>query len=729
MAVTALGTLICADGAFGEELKFTSADQSRLEYDRTFKPLVLKSCGKCHGAKVAEGKLNLLALDPDMKSSTSAARWAMVVEKIVAREMPPKEGTPLSDEELKTLTGWISAEMKRSGKHLSRREAYNNGNKIPHHMLFDPQQNGRFEVVAGVRRLSPEIYSAVSRELAKDVSDIGQPFSPEGRYTFKDMGAPKLDEPTTAQLIRNALLIVERRLTAHKMEGGVIKAAQQGTQKQFLRLLDNANPPTDAEIDAAIKLMFQLALRREPSGEELKRFAEFYARNVKDAGRVTGANYTLAAVLLIPEAVFRLELGGGVPDAAGRIRLAPREIAFAVAYGLTDRRPDSILLAAAATGELDTDEGVRKQVQRLLDDAKIEKPRILRFFREYFGYDKATEVFKEDKDNPEHEARILVEDTDRLVLFLLEQDREVLRELLTTNKSFVAYKSATDMKKRRAEELAKFADQKAKEPEKFATKKPPKVGRSVYEAYGLTDFPDVQPVELPASERAGILTQPSWLVAHSTSTDNHAIHRGKWVRERLLGGVVPDIPITVDAQLPIAPEKTLRERMSVTKQDYCWQCHRLMNDVGLPFERYDHFGRFRSAELVLDPGATALNVDKKNKPLGPVTRGAALDTTGRIAHASDAKLEGEIADAVPMMHKLASSERVEQVFVRHAFRYFLGRNETPGDAASLQGVHKAYRASGGSMKALIAALLTSESFIYRVASGGPTVGPNAKAVP
>lgn len=207
-----------------------------------------------------------------------------------------------------------------------------------------------------------------------------------------------------------------------------------------------------------------------------------------------------------------------------------------------------------------------------------------------------------------------------------------------------------------------------------------------------------------------------WLIAHSTSFDNHAIHRGKWIRERLLGGVVPDIPITVDAQLPNAPEKTLRERMNVTRQEYCWKCHQLMNNTGLPFEQFDHFGRFRTTETVLDPEATAKNVDKKNKPLGPGMRSVPLDTTGLIAHVGDPNLEGAVKDPVQLVKKLASSERVEQVFVRHAFRYWMGRNESPGDAVSLQAAHKAYKESNGSMKALITALLTSESFLYRVPS-------------
>ena len=65
------------------------------------------------------------------------------------------------------------------------------------------------------------------------------------------------------------------------------------------------------------------------------------------------------------------------------------------------------------------------------------------------------------------------------------------------------------------------------------------------------------------------------------------------------------------------------------------------------------------------------------------------------------------------MAVLAESPYVEQVFVRHAFRYFMGRNETLGDANTLQDAHKAYQSSGGSFRALVESLLASDSFLMR----------------
>ncbi len=704
-------------GSATGDLKFATAAESKNEYARIAKPFFAKHCVACHSPKNSEGDLDLTQLDPDMKESSSGARWAMVVEKLTRGEMPPRDRPRPEAESLAGVVRWAHAEAKRAGKHFSRRAAHVNGNLVSHKVLFDPKNIPPYQGDPRVRRLSPEIYKGFLKDHG-NIKGTGQPFSPEGRNTFKDMGAPTIDEPVTAQLLQNALLIAENQ-TAHKIEGEKIKGIGN-VPKEFLALLDPKTPPSDQQIEAAVALQFNTILKRQPTDAEQKRFAGLMKKTIADAGPIHGVRYGLAAVLLLPEAVFRMEVGTGKADEKGRVRLAPREIAFALAYALTDKRPDAKLLTTAATGGLDNDEGVAKEVRRMLDDPKADNPRILRFFQEYFEYPKAVDVFKETTGSVVHlghDPKVLVEDTDKLVLYLFEQDKEVLRELLTTNKSFVAIKSAStfaQFRKARVDAIAKFEAEKAKNPERYKNRTLQLPGKAIYESYGLKDFPDVQPVELPGDQRAGIMTQPSWLVAFSTTFDNHAIFRGKWVRERLLGNAVPDLPVTVDAQLPDAPEKTLRERMSVTKEEFCWKCHRFMNNTGLPFEQFDGFGRFRTTERVVDPEATAKNVDGKGKSKGPLFRDVAVDTTGSIAHVGDPSLEGDVKNPIEFVKKLAGSERVEQVFVRHAFRYWLGRNETPGDAGSLQAAHKAYRANQGSMKALITALLASESFLYRV---------------
>ena len=639
-------------------------------YEKDVRTFLEKHCIACHGPKQLEADLSLDLLDPDMKESTSGARWAVVRQMIEEDKMPPEDEARPAKAASEKVLAWIKAEMKRARRNFTRRIQYVHGNKVPHEVLFGSGKSAGLDVAPRVRRFSPEIYDSFRREQAKGFENlVGNPFTPDPRFVFRDMGAPQLDVPTTSQLLRNALTVVQRQ-TGHKIEKGELKPIS-GSKKEFLQFIDPKKPLGQKEMQQAVTMQFQRTLGRSPKEDELERFVRLMEVNVKDAGRVAGVRYSLAAVFLLPEAIFRYEVGGE-PDETGKARLTAAEIADALAYSLTDDPPPSWLVNAAKKGQLDNAEGVAEAVRKMFADPKVRRPRILRFFHEFFEYGKAAEVFKNPEDFKYHKAKVLISDTDNLVRWILEKDENVFYELLTTNRSFVNTRYDSNKKL-----IVQY-----------------EAGRQVHQSYSLPPdwkWTDEQPIEMPAGTRAGILTQPSWLVAWSMNQDNHAILRGKWIRERLLGNVVPDIPITVDAQLPEAPDKTLRERMAVTQEEYCWQCHKLMNDVGLPFETYDHFGRWRAVEL--------------DKP---------VDAQGGIDRTGDKRIDGtKTADAIEFVYALAKSERVEQVFVRHVFRYFTGRNENAGDGPSLRAAHEAYRKSGGSFKALVTAILSSESFLYR----------------
>ncbi|MFT5129362.1 MAG: hypothetical protein ACI8W8_002984 [Rhodothermales bacterium] len=224
-----------------------------------------------------------------------------------------------------------------------------------------------------------------------------------------------------------------------------------------------------------------------------------------------------------------------------------------------------------------------------------------------------------------------------------------------------------------------------------------------------------QPAKM--ANRKGMLTHPAWLITHAQNTETDPVKRGKWVLEKLLAGTVPDVPITVDAVIPEDHHRTLRQRLvGATEKDACWKCHERMNPLGYAFEKYDDFGRFRLEEslehpdnlIEKGPDKAEAHVDLRDsyKTL-PVNAKGYLKGTG------DPNLDGEVADAIDMTVRLAKSARVRQSIIRHAFRYFLGRNEQLSDSKTLIDADKAYVASGGSFDAVILSLLTSDSFIYR----------------
>ncbi len=505
--------------------------------------------------------------------------------------------------------------------------------------------------------------------------------------------------------------------------------------------LFEATKPSDSGLREAVRFLFEALCFRPPEPEEEDRYVTIVEQTVDKLGKEEGLVLGLSSIFLDRDALFRPELvQEGKPDRYGRVMLQDWELGLAVNHALRYLQPDEQLRQAIVDGRMRTKEDVKREVERMLADESIRKPRVLRFFRDYFDYDLAGYICKDTKALGKTGAsagtshyRAMFDgtaSTDRLVELILAEDKDVLKQLLTTNKVvasrgddiYFGQRRTPDEEKvsiaKAKKEAAELAAKQAAEREAWLKanpgKKPPKPpkkkrsnvnhkvaqaklgGPKIYARVSRRSFgagsmkPDRTLSEVPREQRSGILTHPTWLVSHSDAMDNHAIRRGRWVRERLLGGGIPDVPITVDAMLPDEPNKTLRERMRVTRETYCWTCHKKMDPLGLPFEMYNHAGLYRTTELD-----------------GPV------DTSGEIIESGDPTLDGEVANAIDLINKLAASERVEQVFVRHAFRFWMGRNETLNDAPVLQEAHRAYRDSGGSMNALIVSLVTSDAFVYR----------------
>ena len=112
--------------------------------------------------------------------------------------------------------------------------------------------------------------------------------------------------------------------------------------------------------------------------------------------------------------------------------------------------------------------------------------------------------------------------------------------------------------------------------------------------------------------------------------------------------------------------------------------------------------------LIADLGRTSAHFIRCIKPNGQM---AAASFDGRLA-LDQLRALGMIA-AVEMMQRLGRSDRARQSFIRHLFRYFMGRNEMLSDSKTLIEAEKAYLDQGGSFKALVVSLLSSDSFLYR----------------
>jgi hypothetical protein len=691
------------------------------EFAALAKPFLDTHCTGCHGLKKQKGKLSLHEI-----GLTDSDTWLAVLEQLEIGDMPPEDADShpsLADRQ--AMIDWITAEFAVDRHALQDDPA--RGNRVNHDALFSGAHKGPAYSPSRLWRISPHISTGryARDRLGKHLHGASQPFSHADHEGIKDYASLwHLDGPTLELLLLNADQLVSNQIGPPQAEMDAMDEAHhlkiesdpemdEKRKKSALRKKPSQNvlrwsskeiralafaesAPSPLQIEGLIHSQYQLVLSRSPDRHEVDRLQTLFAEAIAAGGNLEGIRAGLTAIMMSPEAIYRLELGLGQKTPDGRRHLSAQELAFALSYALRDGGPDKELLAAAADGSILKPAVMAEQVSRMIDVERFgdyrrnPAQRLLRFFQEFFGYTEAPGVFKDGSRHPghRHQPDRLVDDTNAFVTHIIREDKDVLRRLLTSN-AFWIYAKQKDFRLTFASYGISLADTKAYVSAHTPPKDMPKA-----EQKAITEKAFINGrgrFELPRHERAGMLTQPSWLAAHSTNFDNDPVRRGKWIYERLLAGNILDVPITVDAQVPADHDKTLRERFEKTRAEACWKCHRKMNPLGMAFEIYDDVGRYRSEELLRD-----------NTSMAPINARAAIPGQA-----------GELKDAIELMHTLADSARVRQSFVRHAFRYWMGRNETLDDSPTLLAADAAFVDSKGSMKALITALVISDSFRYR----------------
>jgi hypothetical protein len=711
-------------------------------FDKTVSPFLTKYCVDCHSEKSNESGVVLSGISFDLAAGRDIELWKTVLRQIHVEEMPPPESEQPGQDEKNSVMSWINTELKKSGNASDlymKLESPNFGNYVNHEKLFNGEIKTAPFSPARLWRTSPEVFENMKSNYGKGAEEFRQPFQLEDKAGIKDYANLLLaDSAVVSVLMSNAGC-----------------AADELIKHSPIALSDTS--PTDEILAKEIGQHFKKIVGREPLKEEISKYSELFRKSANEGGNAEAMRLVLMAVMLHHESVYRVEIGFGKEDSHGRRMLSGTEMAYAIAFALTDFPPDATLLQAAKTGKLNNKEDVQFQVARMLNDDAIDKPRILRFFQEFFGYSRAHKVFKDENRSGgfayygENYPHMYEKDADFFVMNILEKDKDVFKQLLTSDEYYIMTRSTLrntvyDFYKKNQQQLDAGEYPEAKQKELLqrlnlkgwhelnvkydlhifnkgfdgsvaAIKQIVEEHYSwmhskdenillhrmqpLYEKYPMVydlkdeeqDFLLQQPYKRP--HRSGMLTHPAWLIAHSLNDKSDPIRRGKWVREHLLGSVIPDIPITVDASIPEDHGKTLRERLQKTESQECWRCHKKMNPLGYAFEIYDDFGRYRTEEK-LAQGNTK-----------PVNAKSQLDGTG------EKELDGEFKDALELIPKLAQSDKVRQCMIRHVFRYFMGRNEMLSDSKTLISADRAYLESDGSFKALLISILSSDSFIYR----------------
>lgn len=207
--------------------------------------------------------------------------------------------------------------------------------------------------------------------------------------------------------------------------------------------------------------------------------------------------------------------------------------------------------------------------------------------------------------------------------------------------------------------------------------------------YGLPAPGSSTPVRarnLPATRR-GLFGHGGLLTVTSQPNRTSPVKRGKWVLSQLLCMEPPPPPPEVEAFVEdAAPTGTLREQMEAHRnKPECMGCHRMMDPIGFGLESYDAVGRFRTSDV----------------------GGFPIDTAGELYDGTPFTNAGELAQA------LSADPRFASCLSTQLFTWALGREPKRGDACAVKTMTDRFVASGHRLPALIAALVTSDTFTTR----------------
>ena len=416
----------------------------------------------------------------------------------------------------------------------------------------------------------------------------------------------------------------------------------------------------DEEACAAeiLSKLMRRAYRRPVSALDVDGPLAFY-RDGRAAGSFDdGIEKALAAVLVNPEFLFRVELDPEGAAAGEAYRVSDLELASRLSFFLWSSVPDDELLDAAERGVLSRPDELERQTRRMLAD-----PRSYNLARNFAGQwlqlrnlaslSPNTRLFPDFDDNLRQAFR---EETERFFDSVVREGGGVL-DLLSADYTFLN------------ERLAKHY--------------------GIPNVYG-TRF---RRVELdPASRRGGLLRHGSILSVTSYATRTSPVIRGVWVLSNVFGAPPPPPLPNVPAleENAVAANLPMRERLAAHRGNpACANCHRTIDPVGFALENFDALGRWRDHE----------------------GDAASIDVSGRLPLVGDFDGVDGLEAGLMSRPDLFAGTITEKLLT-----FALGRGVEYYDAPAVRRILRAAEADGYRLSSLIVGIVESVPFQMRRSS-------------
>ncbi|MGE0699693.1 MAG: DUF1588 domain-containing protein [Hyphomicrobiaceae bacterium] len=394
------------------------------------------------------------------------------------------------------------------------------------------------------------------------------------------------------------------------------------------------------------------AFRGGAPAAKVEKLARHYVDGLKTGGPGQAAGELVEIVLNSPDFLFRRELS---IDATGL--LAPAEQLEALAYTLADVPPAKLGLESAGAAKYLATAADRAALAERIVTSPEARAKLVRFFKAWLEIREPGEYAISREAFPEFTPEVATAMTRATEAFLeaaLTQPRPSLKDITQAGKAVV----------------------------------PPALAPIYAIPAAWTDA--ARPVAVDAGQRLGIFSQPAVIASHSGPDSTRLVKRGVfWVRKVMCMELEPPPP---GLSKTLYGTTTTTERARIEKATAprdCVGCHKKIDRFGFFQEPWDAIGRWR-----------------------------ALDNNFPI----DAKIAIDFLDEEPVetsgpveaLRALTGSMMLKQCFVRQLYRYYMGRNEEPGDDPLLRRMLLAFaQKDEQDLLGLLRVLATDERLVRR----------------
>ena len=396
----------------------------------------------------------------------------------------------------------------------------------------------------------------------------------------------------------------------------------------------------------------RLLFRRPLTDMEREARLNIVEETAKSLGNFSdGLEMGLASLLMSPQFLFITDVVEADPDNPDAYRLNAFTVASRLSFLLWNTAPDDALLTAAENGDLHTDAGLERQVDRMMAAPRLQTG-VRAFFSDMLAFSEFDFLEKDSVIYPAFgvaAGRDAKEQTLRTIAdHVINLDADY-RDLFTTRKTFMT--RTLGLVYRVQVEVPK----------------------------GLW-----QPYEFAADDRRiGIQSHLGFLALNSHPGRSSPTLRGAAIREMLLCQKVPEPPPDVDFSGfndPNSFAKTARERLEAHSTNAaCAGCHRITDPIGLALENFDGAGQFQLTE-----------------------NGVLIDTSG--------DLDGiEFDDNTGLGFALRDNPAAPSCLVNRLYAYASGQTLAPRDSWMAY-LEENFAGDGYSVKSLLKRIATSKTF-------------------